>query len=42
MGAKIISDSLIIKLKKQGYSDGAVKELYKWYDFSEKKEVVNY
>ena len=42
MDSKIISDSLLIELKKQGYSDNAIKELYKWYASSEKKEVRKY
>jgi len=26
-------------LKKKGYSDKAIKEIWKWYDFSERKGV---
>jgi len=26
-------------LKQKGYSDNAIKEIWKWYDFSERKGV---
>ena len=42
MGKKIIPDSLLIKLKMQGYSDETITELYKWYDSSDKKGVASF
>ena len=42
MGIKIIPESLLVKLKRQGYSDDMIKELYKWYDSSEKKGVASF
>ncbi len=37
MNKYVIPDSLIVQLKRQGYSDDAIKELHKWYYSSEKK-----
>jgi hypothetical protein len=34
--------SFNILLKQQGYSEKAVEELWKWYDFSERKGVASY
>ena len=42
MDSKNIPDSLLIELKKQGYSDDAIRELYKWYASLERKEVGKY
>ena len=42
MSIKIIPESLLVKLKRQGYSDAMIKELYKWYDSSEKKGVASF
>ena len=42
MGKKVIPDSLLIKLKRQGYSDETIRELYRWYDASEKKGVASF
>ena len=35
-------ESLRAKLKEQGYSDEMIKELWKWYDSSEKKGIASY
>ena len=37
-----IPEFLRSQLKEQGYSDDAIKELWKWYDFSDKKGVASY
>jgi hypothetical protein len=37
-----IPEGLIVQLRKQGYSDEMIKELWKWYDSSEKKGVASY
>jgi hypothetical protein len=29
-------------LKSQGYTEEAIEELWKWYDYSEKKGVTSY
>ncbi|HJX02823.1 MAG TPA: hypothetical protein VJ439_03060 [Candidatus Bathyarchaeia archaeon] len=29
-------------LKREGYSEKAVKEVWKWYDFSERKGVASF
>jgi len=29
-------------LKVQGYSDEIIEELWKWYDFTEKKGIASY
>ena len=42
MDSKIIPDSLLIELKKQGYSDDAIRELYKWYASSKREEDGKY
>jgi hypothetical protein len=34
--------SFNILLKQQGYSEKAVEELWKWYDYSERKGVASY
>jgi hypothetical protein len=34
--------SLKILLSQHGYSENAVKEIWKWYDFSERKGVANF
>jgi len=41
---KVMKPSLIFKslLKRQGYSEKAVKEIWKWYDFSDKKGVASF
>lgn len=35
-------ESLRAPLREQGYSDDMVIELWKWYDFSEKKGVASF
>jgi len=35
-------ETLRAQLKEQGYSDEMIKELWKWYDSSEKKGVASY
>ena len=42
MVKKVLSDPLLVELRKQGYSDDAIKEIVKWYDFSEHKGVASY
>ena len=34
--------SFRILLKKNGYSDKIVKEIWKWYDFSERKGAASF
>jgi len=34
--------SLKAKLLKEGYSEKMIKELWKWYDSSERKGVASY
>jgi len=34
--------SFKILLKRYGYSEKTIKELWKWYDFSEKKGIANF
>jgi len=34
--------SLRILLRRYGYSEKAVREIWKWYDFSERKGVASY
>ena len=34
--------SFSVLLKKLGYSDKTIKELWKWYDSSEKKGVASW
>jgi hypothetical protein len=29
-------------LKPKGYSDKAIKEIWRWYDYSERKGVANF
>jgi hypothetical protein len=29
-------------LKQEGYSEKAIEQLWKWYDYSEKKGVASY
>ena len=29
-------------LKKRGYSEETIKEIYKWYDYSERKGIANF
>ena len=42
MVKKAIPDALLVELKAQGYSDGAIDELVKWYDCSEHKGVASF
>ncbi|MBK5134206.1 hypothetical protein JJE00_07270 [Candidatus Bathyarchaeota archaeon] len=42
LAKKVISDVLIVELKKQGFSNDAIKELVKWYDSSEHKGVASF
>ena len=42
MGKKVIPKSLLNELKKQGYSNEMVRELYKWYDSSDHKGVASF
>jgi hypothetical protein len=37
-----IPESLLIELRKQGYSEKVIRELYKWYDSSEHKGVASF
>jgi hypothetical protein len=37
-----LPEALIDQLREQGYSDDVIKELWKWYDYSEKKGVASY
>ena len=39
MDKKAIPDSLFTELREQGYSDEMIKEIYKWYDSSDYKEL---
>ena len=34
--------SFRLALKNQGYSDDTIEELWKWYDYSEKKGVASF
>jgi len=34
--------SLILLLKRHGYSGETIKEIWKWYDFSERKGAASY
>ena len=36
------SDTFCKMLKDNGYSAEAIEELWKWYDYSEKKGVASY
>jgi len=42
MDKKAIPNKTLVELKKQGYSDKAVKELFKWYDSSKYKGVASF
>jgi hypothetical protein len=42
MAKTIFPETLIAQLHQQGYSEVEVKELWKWYDDSEKKGVASY
>lgn len=42
MGKSVIPESLLTELRKQGYSDDVIRELYKWYDSSEHKGVASF
>lgn len=35
-------DSFNSLLKQRGYSDKAIEQLWKWYDYSEKKGVASF
>jgi len=35
-------ETLKIRLQEQGFSDKVIEELWKWYDFSDKKGVASY
>jgi hypothetical protein len=37
-----VKRSFWFMLKQQGFSEMAIEEIWKWYDFSEKKGVANY
>jgi len=37
-----VDPSFEILLKQRGCSEKAIKELWKWFDYSEKKGVANY
>jgi hypothetical protein len=37
-----LDQSFEILLKQRGFSEKAIKELWKWYDYSEKKGVASY
>ena len=39
---KAVPERLKAQLKEQGYSNEMIEELWKWYDFSEKKGVASY
>ena len=38
----IIPESLLTELKKLGYSDNAIKEIVKWYDYSLYEGVASF
>jgi len=38
----IIPESLLIELRKMGYSEEMIRELYKWYDSSDHKGVASF
>ena len=42
MGKKVIPKYLLSEIKKQGYSDEIIRELYKWYDSSKHKGVASF
>lgn len=42
MGKKAIPESLLTELRRQGYSDEMIRELYKWYASSEKKGIASF
>ena len=42
MVKEAIPDDLLFELRKQGYSDEMIHELYKWYDSSEHKGVASF
>ena len=42
MAGASIPGSIRNELKEQGYSDEMIKEIWKWYDASEKKGVASF
>ena len=42
MEKKTIPNTVAVQLKKQGYSNKMVKELCKWYDSSNHKDVASF
>ena len=42
MDKKSIQESLLTELRKEGYSEEVIRELYKWYDSSEHKGVASF
>jgi hypothetical protein len=34
--------SIVVELREQGYSKDTIKEIWKWYDASEKKGVASF
>jgi len=42
MAKAAVPKALMVQLRKQGYSDEVIRELWKWYDSSEKKGVASY
>ena len=42
MGKNSIPESLLLELRKQGYSEEMISELYKWYDSSEHEGVASF
>lgn len=35
-------ETIIAQLQEQGYSEYMIEELWKWYDFSEKKGIASF
>lgn len=42
MEKNAVPNTLVIQLRKQGYSDKMVEELCKWYDSSKHKGVASF
>jgi hypothetical protein len=42
MGKRVLPESLLVELRRQGYSDEMIRELWKWYDSSEHKGVASF
>ncbi len=42
MADKYPPASIVVELIEQGYSEDMIKEIWKWYDTSEKKGVASF